>query len=298
MHGYFYNSSIRQYIILIGDLFSKIIVTREKEGEIVYQKVPISNATRENFIKSLDRINNTSTPQTKAKVETVLPRMNVQLIDMMYDATKKTSMLKNTSKEYLSPTQYNPVPYKFMFEVGIFTRYSKDMFQIVEQILPYFQPHFTTQLTELHGNDVKIERDINIVLQGISLDESSDGAITDRRHLEWSLMFEMTGWIYPPSLTNENQIRTIYLDFFGDTKQAVDQFESVDFQAPDTVEDITKTSDNKAYITDDVIDSIGRIKILDEDEYLLTLDGNPIKDSWTENIEIPKKSPSRMRKQE
>lgn len=264
MHGYFYNSSIRQYIILMGDLFSKIVVTREKEDGIVYQKVPISNATRENFIKSLDRINNSSMPQNKAKVETVLPRMNITMVDILYDPTKKTSMLKNTSKEYQHPSQYNPVPYKFMFEVGIYTRYLKDMYQIIEQIVPYFQPHFTTQITELHTNEVKIKRDINIALQGVSLDESSDGAINDRRHIEWSIMFELTGWIYPPSVNIENQIRTIYLDFFGDTQEAADKFESIDYQ----------------------------VNPLDVDKEDWNGDYN---ESQTEDIKIPQESPSKIR---
>lgn len=264
MHGFFYNSSIRQYIVLMGDLFSKVIVTREKKGILEFQKVPISNSTKENFIKSLDKINNINSESGKAKIETILPRLNITLVDMMYDATKKTSMLKNTSKEVHSPTQFNPVPYKMVFELGIFTRYQRDLYQIVEQILPYFQPHFTTQLTELHNNDVKIDRDINVVLMGVSLDTSSDGAVTERRTLEWSLMFEVTGWIYPPSVVNENQIRTMYIDFFGDTIEALDNFESVDVQI--SPEEITQDEWNGKY-----------------------------NESMTENIEIPEESPSKIR---
>lgn len=233
MFGYFHNSSIRRYTVLLGDLFSKIYITRVRGGKLEYQRVPITNSSKEKFMVDLkNKINKINSENNIAKVETILPRMNMNLVDIMYDPTKKTSIHNRTSNEYKQPSLYNPVPYKFIFELGIYARYRSDMYQIVEQILPYFQPHFTTQITELHGNDITIDRDINIAIQSVMPDESVDGAVGDRRHIEWTLMFEMTGYIYPPSIEITNQIRTIYLDFFGNSKEMADEnvFESVDFQ--------------------------------------------------------------------
>ncbi|MCY0583101.1 tail sheath stabilizer and completion protein, partial [Klebsiella pneumoniae] len=85
-----------------------------------------------------------------------------------------------------------------IFELGIYTRNQDDMYQIIEQIVPYFQPHFNTTITELYDKDTSFNRDVRIVLQSFSPDEAVDGDNITRRRLEWSLMFEVNGWLYPP----------------------------------------------------------------------------------------------------
>lgn len=232
MFGQFYNSSIRRYIVLMGELFSNVVVANKRNDKISFRRVPISNTSKEHFITSLNKYNNPTSQEKVAKVDTILPRMNLQLVDMSYNSLFKTDIGINSGGNIGNKVQYNPVPYRMIFELGIYTRSLTDMYQILEQILPYFQPHFTVEMTELHKNEVKINRNIKVVIQSISPDENSEGAVTDRRTLEWAIMFELTGFIYPPAITMENQIRTIYLDFFGDTKELDEtiNFESVDFQ--------------------------------------------------------------------
>ena len=43
-------------------------------------------------------------------------------------------------------TQYLPVPYDVGFELNVFTATSDDGLQIIEQILPYFQPDYTVTM--------------------------------------------------------------------------------------------------------------------------------------------------------
>lgn len=238
MFGHFYNSSLRRYIVLMGDLFSRITVARQRRDGINYIKVPISYTTKEKFAQILQKYNSITSTEDVAKVETILPRMNLQLVDMMYNPTYKTqqnirSQMVKDEKRIVS--QYNPTPYKMIFELGIYTRYEDDVFQIIEQILPYFQPHFNTTITELHENIDPIERDIRIVYQSISPDESSDGDRYTRRHIEWSIMFEVNGWIYPPVAEINGEIRTIYLNFSNERVELTPdgdftEFESVDHQ--------------------------------------------------------------------
>lgn len=234
MFGHFYNSSLRRYIVLMGDLFSHIQVARNREDGVEYIKVPISYSSKEKFMMVLDKLTNIQSKENVAKVETILPRINLRLVDMMYNATFKTNLL-NRSKTTRNPLgtnvdQYSPVPYKMMFELGIYTRYQDDMLQIVEQIVPYFQPHFVVNTKELYDNDVVIDRDIKIVLQSIAIDEQIDGDNITRRRLEWTIMFELNGWLYPPIKDTHGEIRTIYLDFFANEREInpEGQFESVD----------------------------------------------------------------------
>ena len=238
MFGHFYNSSIRRYVILMGELFNGIQVKRERaDGSTHFIKVPITYSSKEKFMMSLDKHNSLTSETDVAKVETILPRMCLTLVDMMYNQGFKTGQINTSVPRYTAEgvklmTQYNPVPYKFMFELGVYTRHEDDMFQIVEQILPYFQPHFNCKITELFDKEIPIDRDIKINLMSVTPDERVDSDKISRRRLEWSLMFEFNGWLYPPATETTGEIRTIYLDFHANSKELTDggYFESVDTQ--------------------------------------------------------------------
>lgn len=230
-----YNSSIRKYIVLMGDLFSRIKVMRTIDGVTRHQKVPITNASKEHFIVKLnDRLSVNKTDI--AKVENILPRMYLNLIDLEYNSAFATSMLNRTAIENVNGrlvSQANPAPYKLRFELGIYTRYQDDMYQIIEQILPYFRPSFNTTIRELNGNIVNFERDVQVTIVSINPDESIDGDAASRRRLEWSIMFELNGWIYPPVEETSGVIKTVYLDFHASEVklgEENDYFESVDHQ--------------------------------------------------------------------
>lgn len=220
----------------MGAMFDHVQVKRVRRGQEHYIKVPITYSSKEKFMAALDKYNNPLSTEPVAKIETILPRMNLSMVDLQYNALRKTSIATNQKMTQIaSPrktiTQFNPVPYRIIFELGIYTRYEDDVFQIVEQIVPYFQPHFNTKITELHTKEIKIDRDIKISLQSIAPDTAFEGEPTTRRHIEWSLMFELQGYIYPPVSDLRGEIRTVYTDFFANENTLdKDNFESVDFQ--------------------------------------------------------------------
>ena len=239
MFGNFYNSNIRNYIVLMGQLFNGIQIKRIRRDGTRFIKVPIVYSNKEKFMMTINQktndINNHD-PDQPAKVETILPRMRLSLVEMLYDAPRATDY-RNNSEVRNNGRLYNPVPYKFIFELGVHTRYIDDMFQIIEQILPYFRPQFQVKLVEQKhdsDNDIKIEnRNIPITLINILPDDSIDSDVQQRRFLEYSIMFELQGWIYPPEENQKGIIKTIYLDFYANERDMVnvdDSFESVDTQ--------------------------------------------------------------------
>lgn len=244
MFGYWYNSSLRRYCVLMGDLFSHVQVMRQRDnGEIELIKVPISYVSKERFwmkFEALTSVNNSTGP---AKVETILPRMSLNLVDIIYNNTYKTHIanrvVANAKGNEKLISQYNPVPVKMIFELGVYTRHQDDMFQIIEQIWPYFQPHFSTTMKELHGNDIVFDRNIRVVLQTTSLDNQTETEKSGRRRLETNFIFEVNGWLYPPVAEIKGEIRTIYLDIFANEREltAAGNFESIDTQVdPEDVE--------------------------------------------------------------
>jgi hypothetical protein len=205
----------------MGELFNGIQVARQRDNETYYHKVPVTYASKERFNLKLNKIISSNSESDIAKVETILPRIYITLNDIMYNAQMATSMsIRDTQGSTGSmSTRYNPVPYKLTFEMGIYTRHEDDMFQIIEQILPYFRPNFTVKITELHDSMTPIERDINITISSITPGEDLEGDISTRRQLQWLIIFELDGWIYPPSENLKGEIRTMYLDFRANEKE-------------------------------------------------------------------------------
>lgn len=223
MAGFYYNKSFRKYIAIMMDMFSKIKIEREDtngEGDVTgykYIPVPVTYASKEQFVA---RLFSQDKDTTRARIETVLPRMSLNLIDIVYDPSRKTSVMNRESKmvtrnkNKLLAVQYNPVPYDLIFEMGIYTRYQDDIFQIIEQMLPNFQPNFETHIIELDENDVTIDdRKISVIIETIAPSEDVENQAGVRRHIEWTLQFRLKGWIYPSSSTNSGIIKTIYLNF-------------------------------------------------------------------------------------
>lgn len=226
----------------MGDLFSNIQVAKKRNDKIDLVKVPISYGSKERFMMKLNSINSINSDLPIAKVETILPRMNLNLVDMVYNPTYKTSLTNRvvqTKKDSINTiSQYNPTPVKLLFELGIYTRHQDDMFQIIEQIFPYFQPHFNTTIKELFPNQINFTRDIRIVLQSVAIDETTESGIESRRRLEWTIIFEVNAWLYPPVASIEGEIRSIYIDFFSNEKQITSEgsFESIEYHVkPDGV---------------------------------------------------------------
>lgn len=246
MFGHWYNSSLRRYIVLMGDLFSHVQVMRQREDETIeFIKVPITYASKERFAMKLDSTISVNNEGGMAKVETILPRMSLNLVDMIYNSQYKTfigqRVLANAREGISLISQYNPVPIKMIFELGVFTRHQDDMFQIIEQIWPYFQPHFSTQMKELFGNDIVFDRNIRVVLQSVALDNQVETDNTTRRRLETTFIFEVNGWLYPPVAEIKGEIKTIYIDLFAKEKNLSHDggFESIDTQVvpPDVLRD-------------------------------------------------------------
>lgn len=215
------------------DMFSNIKIQREltdDQGNIAdykYIRVPVTYASKEQFIA---RLYSRDTDDQAARIQTVLPRISLNMIDIVYDANRKTSVTNRRSKQVTYNNnqalaqQYNAVPYDMIFEMGIYTRYQDDIFQIVEQILPYFQPNFETKIIELDENEVQIDnRKITVVIESVAPSEDSENQSGTLRHIEWTIQFRMKGWLYPPVNVNSGIIRTIYLNFGQENSEITEQ---------------------------------------------------------------------------
>ena len=137
---------------------------------------------------------------------------------MSYDPARKLNRVqqfkkvKGTTTKQLD-SQYMPVPYNIDFGLYILSKQSDDALQIVEQILPYFQPDYTVTMNDMP--DMGIKRDIPIVLTNVGYEDDYQGDFTARRSIIYSLDFTAKFYLYGP-VTSAKVIKTVQADQFTD----------------------------------------------------------------------------------
>ena len=194
----FYFSIIRKYVIYFGTLFNDIHITREdKNGNLVdLLKIPLSYAPKEKMLVRFE-----SDPDIDRPFATLLPRMSFEMLDMEYDSNRKLhtvgrSVVKDPNDTNKLKYQYNPVPYNIRFRLYVYVKNAEDGTKIIEQILPFFTPDWTTTVRLIP--EMNITMDIPVILDNISIEDSYDGNFDKRRALIWSLDFTLKGYIYGP----------------------------------------------------------------------------------------------------
>ena len=63
-----------------------------------------------------------------------------------------------------------PVPYNLDFELYAITKQSDDALQMIEQIVPFFQPDYTVTINDM--SDMGIKRDVPIILNSINYEDN------------------------------------------------------------------------------------------------------------------------------
>ncbi len=211
----FYHETIRKIVISFGTMFNDIqLVRKDNSGTIIQtMKVPLAYGPREKFLVRLRE----DADLTK-QVAITLPRIGFEIKNLAYDSARKMSRVqrfkkvKGANTKQLD-TQYMPVPYNLEFELYIMAKQSDDALQIVEQILPYFQPDYALTINDMA--DMGITRDIPIVLNSIGYEDSYDGDFTTRRALIYTLSFTTKFYLYGP-VTSAKVIKTVQVDQYTD----------------------------------------------------------------------------------
>ena len=137
-----------------------------------------------------------------------------------YDPSRKLNRVQKFRKVKSSgddsgklDTQYMPVPYNIEFTLYAMAKNSDDALQIVEQILPYFQPDYTLTINDMA--DMGIKRDVPIILNDVSYEDNYQGDFTERRAIIYTLAFTSKFYLYGP-VTSSSVIKTVQVDQYTD----------------------------------------------------------------------------------
>ena len=200
MFEYFYNEILRRTIIGFGTLFNSLEI--RQEDSVV--RVPLAYGPTQKFLARIEQ-----SPDLNKPMAITLPRMSFEFTGLTYDPSRKVSTTQTfVAKDKDDGTEtkktFMPVPYNMQFELSIFTKLNDDALQIVEQILPYFQPSYN--LTIELVDEIREKRDVPIVLESVTMQDDYEGDFSTRRVLYYTLRFTAKTYLFGPSKSASKDI--------------------------------------------------------------------------------------------
>lgn len=189
---YFYHQSIRKTVAVFGTLFNNLTVVRkDSSGKVLkIDRVPLAYGPKQKFLSRIDQAESYNDPRIAIK----LPRMSFEITSFSYDSATKLN--KNTTTRYNSSEgkekstgdyAVGPVMYNMGIQLSVYTKTQDDVLQLLEQIIPYFQPQYTVTVKELNDS---VSSDYPFVLTAVSFEDVYEGDYESRRAIIYTLDFE------------------------------------------------------------------------------------------------------------
>lgn len=231
---YFYHEIIRRTVISFGTLFNDINIRhKDSSGDSISQmKVPLAYGPIQKFLARIEQ-----QPELNKPIAMTLPRLSFEMTSIQYDATRKANITQtfkasdgaNLKKVYL------PVPYNLGFQLNLIAKLNDDALQVVEQILPYFQPSFnlTVDLIDSIGE----KRDIPVILDNVSFTDDYEGDFSTRRILIYTFNFTAKTYLFGPiAESTDGLIRKVQVDYYTSTDTTAAKREMRYTVVPDPVD--------------------------------------------------------------
>ena len=191
---YTYNKIIRKCVIGFGTLFNNIECRKENKDGSVYSrmKVPLAYGPRQKFLARLEQ-----QADLNQKVAITVPRLSFEMTGISYDSARKlapTTLTLKSDTANAVKKQYTPVPYNIDFELNIISKTNDEALEIVEQIVPIFQPSYQMTIKLVDG--MQEFRDIPIILNSISYSDDYEGSFDEKKITLITMTFTCKSYIF------------------------------------------------------------------------------------------------------
>jgi len=238
----FYWGTIRKAIVAFGNIFNSITINRtDSNGEIIgIQRVPLSYSPKQKFLARIQQQPDVDFNQFNV----ILPRMGFELTSIAYDPNRKVSPIqqtRNLNSATTASAQYAPTPYNLKVTLYVYARNQDDGLQIIEQILPYFNPDYNLTLKAIP--ELHIQNDLPVILESIGFQDQYEGDWITRRAIVWSLDFLLKLNFYGP-VNKQGVIKRVLTNTFNDATSA--QIQKATVETDPTSANVT---DNYGYIS-------------------------------------------------
>ncbi len=214
--NYFYHQRIRKAVASFGKLFNDIYIIRKNSsgGGTDTMKVPLSYGPRSKY---LERVRENPSLATDTKTAIKLPRMSFEISGISYDPSRQLPKINNFNQAGNTVNDrtkiYSAVPYQVNFQLSIYAKTQDDALQVVEQIIPYFNPQYNLTIKPLDGFDT-IKEDVPVILNGVAMEDNYEGDMAQRTYLNYNLDFTMHIFFYG-ALNTGKIVRETNMKYFN-----------------------------------------------------------------------------------
>ena len=216
---HFYHATMRKSVAVFGTLFNDIKVIRKgASGAVLNQiKVPLAYGPKQKFLARLDQETGFDAPMAIK-----LPRMAFEMTSLELDTNIKQQKMNKIVEDHASDvTKKKTIAYYTSYNIGmslyILAKNQDDGLQIMEQILPYFQPEYTVSIKPVDGFTYK--QDVPITLTSVAIQDDYEGDFLTRRALIYQLDFNMKMKYFGPT-KDQGVIKEINIDLNQDLSGA------------------------------------------------------------------------------
>ena len=212
---YFYHEILRKTVIGFGTLFNDINIRHRDASGTSFSnlKVPLAYGPIQKFLARIQQ-----QPDLNREIALTLPRLSFEMTGLQYDPSRKTGVNKTflASQSGNVKKVYMPVPYNVTFELNIISKLNDDSLQIIEQILPYFQPSLNITINLISAIGEK--KDVPIVMESITQNDQYEGGFDSRRLIIHTLRFTAKTYLFGPvAESTDGLIKRVDVDYYTNT---------------------------------------------------------------------------------
>lgn len=212
---YFYHEILRKTVIGFGTLFNDINIRHRDASGTSFSnlKVPLAYGPIQKFLARIQQ-----QPDLNREIALTLPRLSFEMTGLQYDPSRKTGVTQTflATQNGNAKKVYMPVPYNVTFELNIISKLNDDSLQIIEQILPYFQPSLNITINLISAIGEK--KDVPVVMESITQNDQYEGGFDSRRLIIHTLRFTAKTYLFGPvAESTDGLIKRVDVDYYTNT---------------------------------------------------------------------------------
>jgi len=176
-------------------------------------KVPLAYGPIQKFLARIQQ-----QPDLNREIALTLPRLSFEMTGLQYDPSRKTGVTQTflATQNGNAKKVYMPVPYNVTFELNIISKLNDDSLQIIEQILPYFQPSLNITINLISAIGEK--KDVPVVMESITQNDQYEGGFDSRRLIIHTLRFTAKTYLFGPvAESTDGLIKRVDVDYYTNT---------------------------------------------------------------------------------
>jgi hypothetical protein len=218
MIQFFYPETLHNITTALLEKFSHMEVHRFNKARTQIVNIlnpPIAFAPVEKAFQTRTE-NYTAEPEsTGQRYYQTLPRLALNLNSIVYDPNRATGV--NEQRTFIAGDgethiDLMPTPYNFGYTLSIRSEYLSDLSQIIENILPYFNPKLYLRVKEFSW--MTLERDLPVILNGFTPAFSDELDKSQKRQLDATIDFTVEAYMYKP-VTDAVLVNEFVVNFYA-----------------------------------------------------------------------------------